>query len=559
MLERDSELRLTAPTSDDPNDDPTWRYPFRAIETNEPMHWNGEWLDRVLAMMRSRGFNALVTHQNNLLDELTHLDDTDTEGVGDLRRKIVYGRVAWMRRLSSRLRSQSAKLYLEVKEPSFADYILAHYPETTEAGGVVNPLHPAWEEIVSRKVLQVIQALPELGGLIVSLSSPESRISPEGYARQRTDREYDFGMWLNRMVEAIRHPIASAGMELIVRDFTYGRERHDETIEILDQPRNSVAAAVKITPRDYFPCFPDNVAARRLLNVPVVFEFEAFGENTGWGVVPNCRVTEFSERMRFVEELGCRGLMLRINWEGVLGWSAIDGISDVNIHALSQLSRRGGATDPVAIVEGWLSDRYGTAPDSDAAARLARLLLDSFDCIKETYWHGNVFPRHSQIPLNWQQGWWSMRQHTLTDWSTDGAHDNDFDLSEDSRERLFSAKARAVRLASRLAAEAAVVLQSRNLPEPIRHELAPPFENLPVYMSAFDLATRGAFFAARFEAKGVSDDREAAHSISAEMSDLAEQYAARAAAASGTSAEHVAAVMFDPKHIVSFAASLSAL
>lgn len=558
MPDSSSKSQLVTGGNPSAANDSNWTYPFRAIETNEPMHWNGEWLDRVLAMMRERGFNVLATHQNNLLDELTHLDEASAEGVGDLRRKKVYSRVAWMRRLARRLGEQSAMLYLEVKEPSFADYVLSLFPETIDKGGNVNPIHPIWEEIVSRKVSQVISALPELGGLIVSLSSPESRISPEEYVKQVGDKNFEFGLWLDRMIEAIRLPLSEAGMELIVRDFTYGRALHDTTISVLDRPREAMATSVKISPCDYFPDFPNNVAANRVRNVPVVVEFEAFGENTGWGVVPNCRVAELIQRMQFVEALGGKGFMVRINWEGVLGWSAVDGTSDVNIFALSKLAQRDPAAEALDIVVHWLGERYGLETGSNVAVQLARLLLESFDVIKKIYWYGNVFPRHSQVPLSWQQGWWSMRQHALTDWCSDGSHDNDFVLNEENRERLFGEKASASVAAERLASSVNVVLAGDDLPDRLRQELALPFTNLPDYVRAFELATQGAFWAARYEAKGQRADRTAAHDVGAEMADLLEKFEGRSKAAIGTASEHVSAVMFDPSHLLSFAASLEA-
>lgn len=545
-------------TKDASDDAPRWHFAFRAIETNEPLHWNGTWLDRVLEMMQPRGFNALVCHQNDLLDELTHLDHHDATGVGDLRSKMVKSRVAWMRRLSSKLRGQSAELFLQVKEPSFADYIPQLFPKVVDADGNINPLHPVWADILKRKVSAVLDAIPELGGLIVSLSSPESRISPEDYARQHGAPDFDFSEWLERMIEAAHAPLLAAGKTLIVRDFTYGRERHDQTVAALNRNREGFAASIKISPRDYFPDFPNNAAAARLDKVPVVFEFEAFGENTGWGMVPNCRAREYCDRVDFVKAAKAHGVMTRINWEGVWGWSAIDCVSDVNIFALSELARHGHSADPVTIIETWLQSRYGL-PKSAKRAQLAELLDESFECIRAIYWHGNIFPRHSQLPKSWDQGWWSMQDHALSDWVTDGSHDDDFSLTSENLDRLSAEKSKAVEIADRLCQNMGMLLADPSLPPKLVRELRAPFANLPIYIRAFDAATEGAFFAKRFTIDQLTSDKESALAAARQLREYASQFEGRVQDHSDLESEHVAAIMFDPDSLRSFAKSLETL
>ncbi|MEM7445885.1 MAG: hypothetical protein AAF414_21365 [Pseudomonadota bacterium] len=539
--------------------DGPWAFSFRAIETNAPMHWEGPWLDRVLAMMRQRGFNALATHQNDLLDELSHLDSGGHEGVGDLRRKMVYSRASWMRRLARRLGEQGAGLYLEVKEPSYADYLLDLYPDLVDANGAVNPLNSQWPSILKRKVEAVLSAIPDLAGIIVSFSSPESRASPHRYLRKEQEREFDFASWLRSMIDAIAEPLEMAGKRLIVRDFSYGRQEQLETLNVLKSSDRRLAAALKITPLDYFPGFPNNPAIRAMGDVPVIVEFEAVGEDTGWGLVPNCRAAEFVDRMNYVQSAGAAGIMIRINWEGIIGWSALDSLSDSNIFALARLMVKGAAQDPETLVCAWIEERYGLAADSPLARELASALVKSLGCIREIYWFGNVFPRHSQIPLTWQQAWWSMQHHALSHWYMDGSHDRDFELTEANRHLLFKAKADAVALAENVALEVQQLLNSDSVPDALRADMGPSFARMPAYLQAFDLAMRGAFLAKRYDRDHGQEDRDAVLSIAAEMEALAGVYAAISEADKGGAEAHVVDVMFDHAHLRSFARSLREL
>jgi len=539
-----------------PGGDGRWSLAFRAIETNAPMHWEGAWLDRVLPMMARRGFNALVVHQNDLLDELCHLDADDLEGVGDLRRKMVYSRTSWMRRLARRLRKQGADLYLEVKEPSYADYMIGLYPDLIDGDGRVDPLHPLWTDILSRKVRAVLEAIPELAGIIVSFSSPESRVSPHDYLAKGRTQDFDFASWLEAMIDAIAEPLEAAGKRLIVRDFAYGHRAQTDTLSVLRSSKRRLAAALKITPLDYFPGFPNNPAIAAMGDVPVIVEFEAVGEDTGWGVVPNCRAAEFVDRMRYVRDSGAVGIMIRINWEGIIGWSALDSLSDLNVFVLAQLAQREASNEPKSLVKTWIDERYGVEPRSVLPKQLASALVRSFDCVREIYWFGNVFPRHSQVPLTWQQAWWSMRHHAVAHWSEGRAHANDFDLTEANRNRLFSAKADAVALANDLAGEVKQLLSSGAITDAMRTDFGPPFSRLPIYMRAFELAMQGAFFAQRHALDHDRADRDAAVAIASKLDGMAEAYAARAMSDAKGPADHVIDVMFDPAHLRSFARSL---
>lgn len=113
--------------------------PIIALEIHNNTLWEPSRVLPMLETMERWGYNALVLHQNDLLDVCTQLDLTANYGVSDLRLKKVRNNVAWLNRLVNRLGAFGARLLLEIKEPSFHDYALEFSPDLLGADGQPDP------------------------------------------------------------------------------------------------------------------------------------------------------------------------------------------------------------------------------------------------------------------------------------------------------------------------------------------------------------------------------------------------------------------------------------
>ena len=151
--------------------------PLIGLEVHDRSLWEPSRVLPLLGAMKSMGYNALVLHQNDLLDVTTQLGLTANYGVTDLRLKKVRNNAGWLRHLTAALAEFDAKLFLEIKEPSYEDYALEFYPTLIGPGGTADPTAPDWPAFCRAKVQDLLERVPDIGGLIVNLSSPESRVS----------------------------------------------------------------------------------------------------------------------------------------------------------------------------------------------------------------------------------------------------------------------------------------------------------------------------------------------------------------------------------------------
>lgn len=521
---------------------------FLGIEVHDPSLWDRDRMLNVIDRMQGMGYNRLILHENDLLDSCTQLGFGENFGLFDLRLKKVQNRVHWLRDLIQRLDRFDAKLFLEVKEPSCHDYAFKLFPDLIDNEGRIDPTSKAWTELCRMKTEHILKDLPGLGGLIVNISSPESRVSLQDYLAD-TDQNIDLEAWLERMIDAFYQPIKSAGMDLYIRDFAYTKDIQKKTLKVIDGFEGKVGASIKITPHDYFPDYANNDVAFDV-QAPKLIEFEAFGEHTGWGVIPNCRVQELIGRMGFTQSTGAKGLFVRISWEAITGPHAMETVSEVNVYALSYLARMMKSGDDLAaaspnnIVSEWLISRY--ALDDQTAEELSEILVQSAKVVAEAYWNGRVFPRHSRLPSNWKEGWHSM----LTDGMGNRLLQDDgaFPFTDEDKDQLFKRKDGAVSLAKSLLKKFHAIEQT--LPESLSSELSRGFALLVYYAQLFENATKATFLVAQDAEKNGSDITEYQSNLM-KLSDQIEKFL-------NDNAEqtHSVGMLFDTRHIRDFADSL---
>ena len=408
--------------------------------------------------------------------------------------------------------------------------------------GQPDPMRPEWASFCKAKTEDLLDRVPDLAGLIVNLSSPESRVSmPDHVETQQDDREK--GPWFDGMIAAFQSPLNRQGKALYVRDFAYTTDVQSDVLAAIARCDGTVQASVKVTAHDYFPRAAENPAVQQA-GPDAVLEVDAFGEHTGWGVVPNCRVVEFATRLSAAREGSNHGLLVRTSWEAIVGANALDSLSAVNVYALPLLLK--GETDATAAVKAWLDEAHGVI--GETAETAIQLLLRSWDIPAATYWDDFVFPRHSCLPSTWQEGWMSMetigmgrRERGLSISSTDER------LSEKTRLRIFAEKENATALAGELA-QAAAALEA-DLPDTLARLFA-SFAWMPLFAKQFELAIKATFYAAR----ALPEDLQNVRNLHAALIDFAGDLEDTLKAHQDLPHHH--RVLLDPDQIRRFAASL---
>lgn len=514
-----------------------------ALEIHDASLWEPSRVLPIIDTMEQWGYNALVLHQNDLLDVCTQLFLSANYGVTDLRLKKVRNNIAWLNRLVNRLQQFGAKLFLEIKEPSLHDYVLEKYPGLLGNDGIPDPTDPTWFKFCRHKTEDLLTRVPGIGGLIITISSPESRVSLPDFMATK-DGTFSLSSWFDEMISAFHAPLKKQGKELYIRDFSYTSEMQSEVLAAVDRKNGEVGASIKITAHDYFPGFPENPVAQNISS-DFIFEFEAFGEHTGWGVIPNCRVAEFAERMSGYREKNAKGMLVRVSWEAITGSDALDNLSAVNVFSLPKLIQE--HIEPTKLVVAWLKERHGLADDTAETA--ANLLIHSWQIPAGAYWDTRVFPRHSCLPSSWQEGWLSMETSGMgrREQTVEIAQD-DPRLTEDAREALFSQKEKTTAVATMLANEAKALAE--HLPLNLASQFK-SFEWLPFFARQFELATKLTFFAARAS----KDDHSALFELKRNLLDLADEIETRLA--SMHDIPHHVSLIISPEQIRLFAKSVA--
>ncbi|GAB5389442.1 MAG: hypothetical protein Alpg2KO_24100 [Alphaproteobacteria bacterium] len=518
---------------------------FIALEIHDVSLWEPSRVLPLLQTMQNWGYNALVLHQNDILDCCTQLGLTANYGVSDLRLKKVRNNVAWLNDLTRRLADIGARLFLEIKEPSFHDYALEPYPHLIGPDGLPDPMHPDWPRFCQDKTADLLARVPDLGGLIITLSSPESRVSLPDYLATAGQGK-DIGIWFDDMIAAFHSPLSAAGKSLYIRDFSYTAEMASDVLAAVNRCGGAVGASVKITAHDYFPDYPENPAAG-LVKAPLIFEFEAFGEHMGWGVIPNCRVGEFQQRLHSYHDRKATGLLMRTSWEAITGTSALDSLSAVNVFALPHMIKTG--SDPRQAICAWLDQGHDLR--GETASQAADLMLQSWHIPAAAYWDGQVFPRHSCLPSSWQEGWLSMTSDGMGRRDRDlRISPNDPRLTDQAGQALFEAKDKAVALAHNLSQQADAIRP--HLPSGLAQQFR-AFQWIAPFAEQFAHATKATFHAARASCAAADDLDQVAHNRRS-LLELADRLQTRLDA--DTELPHHHRMLFDPDQIRLFCTSL---
>lgn len=88
--------------------------------------------------------------------------------------------------------------------------LLELQPQVRNADGSICPSHPFWKEFLRTKMEELVERIPELSGLIVSLGTQESLVSFAANRchceRCQASNELDFYI---SMLEAIYEPLKS--------------------------------------------------------------------------------------------------------------------------------------------------------------------------------------------------------------------------------------------------------------------------------------------------------------------------------------------------------------
>ena len=325
--------------------------------------WRWQALDRALAMMERLGFNTLIFHQNTLTDWAVLPRAFFSSEVMHARWPVRLANVengkSHLREVVRRAAQKGIRFFLEVKEMSYPEELVELHPELMEIKGVVCPTHPFWWEYQRAKYRELLEEIPDIAGVLVSPGTRESKLSLSVHnCTCERCRSYKASIWYENIIRSIHEPLHAKGKTLVVRDFSYSRDEQNLIMDACSRVSRDIVAALKNTPHDFYPPFPDNPRIGHVDGHPQWIEFDTWGNYFAFGFFPVSVVEDMQRRLRHDRKNGAIGAMFRTDLEFISDASDFNSWDLVNVFAAGLLTRR-VEQDLDNVYHAWLA--YGVA------------------------------------------------------------------------------------------------------------------------------------------------------------------------------------------------------
>ena len=318
-------------------------FDFRGYEIHGSRMWQQGQIDKALDFMKEYKLNALIFHENDLIDQLVfpekYFDNDILWANWPVRRQGVLYRRDYINGVIKKAKKYGVAFYLEVKEISAPDSIFEVKPELRTADGAICPNNPFWEEFLKVKLGELFDVFPDIAGIIVSLGTRESPVSIAAnrchcdLCQNTTDLE-----WYTKVIRAMYEPIHNNGKDLIVRDFAYTAEQQSLMIQACEAVSDDIIIALKAEPHDYYPTFPDNPEIGNTGKLREYIEFDTWGQFFGMGVAPMSLAEDIQRRLINAYEKKADGVWFRTDWELINDACVHCTPSLVNLYAGAMLS-----------------------------------------------------------------------------------------------------------------------------------------------------------------------------------------------------------------------------
>lgn len=415
----------------------------RGIEIHSLYAWDFEWLLMTMNFMERMEMNTLVLHRNDFIELLVYPGkyfgckkekyDNIFERYSEIFRKVykytptrrsgLYQRRAFLKRVLREAKRRGIDVYVENKELYFPDIILEFYPHLVKDGHIC-ATDPFWIEYTKVKYTEFFEEFPEISGIITAPATGESRVSIKSNRcvceRCKNEKPQD---WFDKVLRAMYEPLHKAGKTLVVRDFVFDPQAHNEIASVMEALPEDVIISCKNTPHDYYPTFPENERIGQVGNHRQWIEFDSMGQYFGWGIGIADLTEDYRWRMSSARKKGAEGVIFRTDWESLDGHTAFRTPNKLNLYAASLLSTNLNTNSHDIYQkyledEGWFKDHISAQQKERATQWFASLMSKTWNVTSKTpFIDGCVFSDSSLMPISLEHAFWlSEEKNSLRDW-----------------------------------------------------------------------------------------------------------------------------------------------
>lgn len=391
-------------------------FQFRGLEFHSSRMWQWAQVDQALRLMEQVGLNALIFHQNDIVEHLVFPQAFFSDDLmwkrWPVRMHSIYQNRHYINKVAREAAEKGIAFYLEIKEIWFVDELLELVPDLRNADGSICPTNPFWWRFLDIKMRELIGAIPALAGVIVSPGTRESKVSISTNTCTCTRcKATDPLAWYTDLLKAMHRPLAEHGKTLAVRDFSYTADQQSRILNAAKQCSDDIVISLKNTPHDYYPTFPHNPRIGNTNGLRQWVEFDTWGQFFGMGFFPVSVIEDMQERMRHCIDSGAEGIFLRTDWEVITDAGSFNSPNILNVIGGAMLARnvdldldevygawaRHGLYSPMRPASAVQAPVVPTAPAAGAA--LKAFMQKSWAVMeKAAYVRGHLFHEDDQYP-----------------------------------------------------------------------------------------------------------------------------------------------------------------
>ncbi|MDA8296524.1 MAG: hypothetical protein M0004_08070 [Actinomycetota bacterium] len=398
---------------------------------------------RIIAFASTHDINAIALHRNDIVDLVVYpgcyfgatksVYRSNFERYQDSFEQVFRSPTrgdrptrarTYLRCLIEEAGAQGISVYLENKELYFDDTIVHQHPEVVIDGRICAS-SPFWTGFVHNKYTELTQELPGLAGIIVSPGTAESRVSiASNQCSCDSCKSTSEASWYLDILGAMQRPLEQAGMELVVRDFSFTSGAHGAMVDTVATLPSTVGISFKNTPHDFYPTFPHNARIGTLVGRQQWVEIDCMGQFYGWGIAPSLMLLDIRDRLSHAANQGVSGVIFRSDWEGLEGHSSMDTLNRFNLCVGALLSRT-PSMDDQELCAHFLDEsvnRVGIGVDQhslrEASAWCAAILPASWTSLRRALFSRDcVFSESSCLPVSIADALWvGNTKDSLADW-----------------------------------------------------------------------------------------------------------------------------------------------
>lgn len=461
--------------------------PLRLLEVNTPLIWHWPHFLEVIDVIQRYRFNGLIIHQQNILALLARPPaHNKAPGIENLNHERD-STLSYLQRVSHHCQTRHIQLWIQ-GEAFPGDAKIKHkFPEFfLNDDSAADGNMPFLTRFYSETVDEMLAALPDISGLILSLQTPT--FHPE--------------QWKASM-KTLQRNLRLKGKKLVLRDYlddSWPRRQLHNTLSSLP---NDVRVSMKATPMDYRPGFANNPELMAYPGYKKWIEFDLWGIDYGWTLLPCMLVDEIQGRLSWAhavagEEL--EAISARISWEWISNSSLLDSINEINLYGLAQLINPSDSGDmhAAALFQRWLRTTHSThtphtMPNAKGLDAVQALFFNSYDWMCKTpYFLGRLLHHHSQLPHTLEQAIQLLHAETRSaNWAQSFQPlfpTDDRQFGEEQYELITLERQQSLFFAQHLRQSAREIQHGKLLPETLSTRLAASWDYAWWYTELFNHA-----------------------------------------------------------------------